>query len=115
MRLSAPTAERSEDEGLRTERQIALYRMREAAKRARVERKEAEARVRHLNLELVERTTYLITVVVLVILWIAGAASDDGLLKAALLIGGAKAGIATRRRYPTGGSQPADRSGRPLL
>jgi Na+/H+ antiporter NhaD/arsenite permease-like protein len=93
LRPPSPSKKKQSDEnhGLRTERQIVLYRQREAAKRERAERREvearareAEARVRHLNFELIQRIVLLITGVGIGIALIIGALRDPGLLKISL-------------------------------
>lgn len=85
LRLSAPSHKQSdENRGLRTERQIMLYRQREAARRERAERREAEARVRHLNLALVERIVLLVLAVAVAIAVLVGALGDRELLRVAL-------------------------------
>ena len=80
LRHSVPQKSQDENRGLRTERQIELYRRREAAKRERAERcevearaREAEARVRHLNFELVQRGVLLVMGVVIGIAIVFGA------------------------------------------
>jgi uncharacterized membrane protein len=82
-----------ENQGLRTERQIELYRQREAARRERAERwevearaREAEARVRHLNLGLIERTVLLVLGMIIGVAAILGALANPELLT---LAGGA--------------------------
>jgi uncharacterized membrane protein len=72
-----------ENQGLRTERQILLYRQREAAKRERAERCEVEARVRHLNFELIQRIVLLVLSVIIGMVAVLGAFNDPELLKLA--------------------------------
>jgi len=78
----------NENQGLRTERQIELYRQREEAKRERAERREveartreSEARVRHLNFDLVQRAVLLVLGVIIGMVVMIGALSDPELLK----------------------------------
>lgn len=77
-----------ENQGLRTERQIELYRQREAAKRERAERcevearaRESEARVRHLNFELIQRAVLLFLGVIIGMVVMIGALGNSELLK----------------------------------
>jgi Na+/H+ antiporter NhaD/arsenite permease-like protein len=81
----------NENQGLRTERQIELYRQREAAKRERAERceiearaRESEARVRHLNFELIQRAVLLVMGVIIGTVVIIGVLSNSELLKVSL-------------------------------
>jgi hypothetical protein len=107
VRLSVPNQD--ENKGLRTERQIALYRQREAAKRERAERREvearareAEARVRHLKFELVERVALLIMGVAIGGAVVIGGLREPALLKISLGAAGAWGVIAatlSRRRF----------------
>jgi hypothetical protein len=76
---------RDENNGLRTERQIALYRQREAAKRERAERRELEAQVRHSNFELIQRAILLLVGVAIGVALIIGATGEPNLLKLALV------------------------------
>src|SRR5215213_3826692 len=78
----------NEDQGLRTERQIELYRQREAAKRERAERceiearaRESEARVRHLNFDLIQRAVLLVLGVTIGVVLMIGVLGDPELLK----------------------------------
>ncbi|MGN6276653.1 MAG: hypothetical protein ACTHNP_12105 [Solirubrobacterales bacterium] len=100
LRLPNPFKKKQPDEnqGLRNERQIALYRQQEVAKRERAERHEAEAkareadarareveaRVRHLNVALVQRVLLLVSGVAIGIALIIGAIHDPALLKISL-------------------------------
>lgn len=78
-----------EIDGLRTERQIELFRKREAARRERAERREAEARVRHSNFELVMRIILLTLAVVVWLMAILGAPGDPVLRWLSLIGAGA--------------------------
>lgn len=80
---------RDESRGLRTSKQIALFRQRQAAKREQAERREAEARVRHLNFDLVQRAVLLILALAIGIVLLIAALSNLDELKFAL--GGASA------------------------
>jgi hypothetical protein len=78
----------NENQGLRTERQIELYRQREAAKRERAERceiearaRESEARVRHLNFDLIQRIVLLVLGVIIGMVAMIGAFGDPALLR----------------------------------
>jgi hypothetical protein len=88
LRPSVPQQKQSENQGLRTERQIELYRQREAAKRERAERREVEARVRQLNLSVVQQAVLLAMGVAIGIAVVFGAMGNQELLK---LSGGAAA------------------------
>lgn len=94
MRLPSPSRKQDKTRGLRTERQIALYRQREAAKRERAQRRAEEARVRHLNFELVQRIVLLVLAVAIGVAVVIGATGDAGLLKLALGAGGIWGAIA---------------------
>jgi hypothetical protein len=93
LRLLSPSKTRSENNGLRTERQITLYRQREAAKRERAERREVEARVRHSNFELIQRAVLLVIGVGVGSAIIVGGAGDPDLLKLALAAASAWAAV----------------------
>jgi len=91
----------NEDQGLRTERQIELYRQREAAKRERAERceaearaRESEARVRHLNFELIQRAVLLAMGVIIGMVVFIGALGDPELLKLSVAAAGLWGSIA---------------------
>jgi hypothetical protein len=86
LRPSSPSKKKQPDEnqGLRTKRQIELYRQREAAKRERAERREVEARVRHLNFALIQRVVLLVMGVAIGIALIIGARRDPALLEISL-------------------------------
>lgn len=104
--------DRNDDQGLRTERQIDLYRQREAAKREKAGRREAEARVReaearargaeaevrHLNFGLVERICFFGLALAVGVVAILGALKDPDLLKAAVGAG-ALGGATAAARY----------------
>jgi len=60
LRLPSPSSKQDENKGLRTRRQVELYIEREKARQARAERREAEARVRHLNFDLIQRMVLLV-------------------------------------------------------
>jgi hypothetical protein len=101
LRLPVPTHKQDENQGLRTERQITLYRQREEAKRQRAERceaearaREAEARVRHLNFELIQRVVLLVLGLSIGIAAVIGALGDPALLKFAGGTAAAWGGIA---------------------
>lgn len=101
-----------ENQGLRSEREIELYRKREAAKRDRAERREAEAKaqeaearvreteaqVRHLNFDLVERVGFFVFTMAIGVMAIIGALNDPDLLKVAAGAGGL-GGAAAAARY----------------
>lgn len=77
------------------ERQINLYRQREAARREQAERREVEARVRHLNLDLAMRIVLGLLAVGVGIAVIIGAAGEDTeLLKLSAVAASAWAAIA---------------------
>lgn len=80
---------RNGSSGLRTERQISLFRKREAARRERAERREADARVRHLNFELVQRGVLLVLAMTIGIALMIGALGNPEAFK--LAAGGATA------------------------
>lgn len=73
-----------DNKGLRTERQIALFRQREAARREQAERREAEARVRHRNFDLVQRVVLLVMAIPIGAAVAIGALGNPELLKLAL-------------------------------
>lgn len=114
LRPSGPSDKKQSDEneGLRSEREIELYRQREKAKREKAERREAEARareaeahareaeaqVRHLNFGLVERIGFFGFAMVVGVGAIIGALSDPDLLKIAAGAGGL-GGAAAAARY----------------
>jgi hypothetical protein len=130
LHLSAQSKKGHENKGLKNERQITLYRLREAAKRDRAERRvveaharEVEAYVRHLNLGLVERVVFVLICVGLTVAFISGALHEEDLLKIALGtsgLGGAFAASRGRLGRPRNEStqqsnSPDDHSERPLL
>jgi phage-related minor tail protein len=100
-----------ENQGLRSEREIELYRKREKAKREKAERREAEAKarqaeahareaeaqVRHLNVGLIERVGFFVFAMGVGIVAIIGALSDPGLLKVAVGAGGLGGAVAAAR------------------
>lgn len=96
MRLSAFSKKKQdENKGLKTERQITLYRKREAARRVQAERREAdarareaEARVRHLNLGLIERVVFLTAVIAIGLTALIGTLRNPELTQAVFGIGG---------------------------
>lgn len=94
LRPSPSFHRRDRDNGLRTQRQIELFRQREAAKRERVKRKAEEAQVRHLNFELVQRAVLLISAVALAVAAGLAASGNTAALKLAVGAGGAWAAIA---------------------
>jgi len=75
MRLSS-SKKRDPNRGLRTERQIQLYRQREAARRERAERREAEAKVRFANLQLAQGAVLLAVVAVIGLALVVGLLVD---------------------------------------
>jgi hypothetical protein len=101
-----------QNKGLRTERQIELYRKRVAAKREEAEQREADARareaeahareaeaqVRHLNFGLVERIGFFGFAMAVGVVAVIGALSDPDLLKVAAGAGGL-GGAAAAARY----------------
>jgi hypothetical protein len=94
---------------LKTRKQIELFRLREAAKCDQAERKEAEARVRHLNVDLAMRIVLLVLAIGIAISVIIGAAGDPEALKLSLVAAGAWGSIAaalSRLLRP----MPSDRS-----
>jgi len=113
LRPQGPAEKQSnQNKSLRTERQIELYRKREAAKREEAERREAdakareaearareaEAQVRHLNFGLVERIGFFAFAMAVGIVAIIGTQSDPDLLKVAAGAGGL-GGAAAAARY----------------
>jgi hypothetical protein len=104
--------QQNQNKGLRTERQIELYRKRVAAKREEAEQREAdakareaearareaEAEVRHLNFGLVERIGFFVFAMVVGVVAVRGALSDPDLLKVAAGAGGL-GGAAAAARY----------------
>jgi hypothetical protein len=94
MLFDGSSHKRDEIGGLRTERQIDLFRQREDARRARVERREAEARVRHLNLDLLIRSVLLVLVVAIGFCVAIGAAGNPHLLELSLVATSGWAAIA---------------------
>ena len=106
LRPSAPHTKRSENQGLRTERQIELYRQREAAKRERAERRAAEAHVRQLNLSVVQQAVLLVMAVIIGMAIVFGALVNPELLK---LAGGAAAawGVIAGALYRWGSREKA--------
>jgi hypothetical protein len=80
--------------GLRTRKQIELFREREAARRERAERREAEARVRHRNFDLIQRAILLVVAVAIGIAVIVGALGNADLPKLAVAGASAWAAIA---------------------
>jgi hypothetical protein len=101
-----------QNKGLRTERQIELYRKRVAAKREEAEQREAdakareaearareaEAKVRHLNFGLVERIGFFGFAMAVGVVAVFGALSHPDLLKVAAGAGGL-GGAAAAARY----------------
>ncbi len=85
---------RDEIDGLRTEKQIALYRLREAAKHDRARRWETEARVRHLKLELGVRLVLLGLTVAGWFVAIFGAPADPTLAKLGYIVAGVWTAVA---------------------
>jgi len=85
---------RDQTSGLRTERQIDLFRKREAAKREQAQRKEAEACVRHLNLDFVIRIVLLVIAILIGISVIVGALGNPIALELSLVAASAWAAIA---------------------
>jgi hypothetical protein len=81
-KLQIPALLNKQEETLYTERQIALYRQRETAKRDRASRREADARVRLLNFELVKRIVLLIVTVGIGLGLVFAVLSNPGLLEA---------------------------------
>jgi hypothetical protein len=88
LRLPPISQKRDEIGRLKTERQIQLFRQREAARRERAERREAEARVRHSNLDFVQRAVSLVLAVAICVALLLGDVGDPVLLK---LVAGAGA------------------------
>ena len=74
--------------GLRTERQIDLFRKREAAKREQAEREEVEQRVRHLKFDLVQRAVLFAMSLAVGTAVVVGVLGNQGLLKLALVATG---------------------------
>ncbi len=89
LRLSSPSKRPDPDKGLRTERQIQMYRQREAAKRERAERREAEARVRFFNFQLVQAAVLLVATVIIGVALVVGLVASPQLLKLAIPSAGA--------------------------
>lgn len=107
MLFSGSSHKRDEIKGLQTERQIALFRQREAAKRERAERREAEARVRHSNFELIQRVVLLACAIVIGLGIAVGSANNPDVLKLAMGGGGVWGvmvatlyGLSARRELP---------------
>jgi hypothetical protein len=94
MRPPPPSKKRDPDKGLRTERQIQLYRLREAAKRDRAERREAEARVRYSNFQLVQAAVLLAVAVLIGVAFVIGLLANQQLLKFAVPAAGAWGALA---------------------
>lgn len=94
MRLSPLSKKPDPDKGLRTERQIQIYRQREVAKRERAERREVEARVRLFNFHLVQAAILLIVAVLIAVACIIGLVANPQLLKLAIPALGAWGAIA---------------------
>lgn len=94
MLFDGSSHKRDQESGLRTERQIDLFRRREAAKREQAQRKEAEARVRHLNLDFVIRIVLLVIATLIGISVIVGALGSPTALKLSLIAASAWAAIA---------------------
>lgn len=80
--------------GLRTRRQISLYIERENARQVRAERREIEARVRHLNFDLILRIVLLVLAVGIGVSVVVGALGNPTALKLALLAASAWGAIA---------------------
>ncbi len=95
MRFSSPSKRPDPDKGLRTERQIQMYRQREAAKRERAERREAEARVRFFNFQLVQSVVLLTVTVMVGVAFIVSLVVSPQLLEVAIPAVGAWGAIAT--------------------
>jgi hypothetical protein len=74
--------------GLRTRKQIALSAERDQALKIRAERREAEARVRHLNFELVAKVVLLASAVGISIAVIIGSTGNPTLLRFSLAASG---------------------------
>lgn len=113
LRPQSPAEEQpDQNKGLRTERQIELYRKREGAKReeavrreadakareAEARAREAEAQVRHLNFGLVERIGFFGFAMAVGVVAVIGVQSDPNLLKVAAGAGGL-GGAAVTARY----------------
>jgi hypothetical protein len=78
----------SELNRLKSPDEIALFIKQQKALLALAERREADARVRHSNFELIQRAVLLVLAVVVGLAVLIGAASDPELLKLALGAGG---------------------------
>jgi hypothetical protein len=102
MRFPSPFKRADLDRGLRTERQIQMFRQREAAMQDRAERREAEARVRWFNFLLAQAVVFLAVTVTLTIAFMTGLAPSPRLLEVAIPAAGASSAIATafHRRGP---------------
>lgn len=85
---------RDTSQGLRTERQITLFRQREEARREQAKRRETEAHVRHLNFDLFQRAVLLVLGIAIGTAIVIGALLDPGLLKLGLLAASAFGAIA---------------------
>lgn len=94
MRLSSRSKRSDPNSELRDRRQIQLYIEREEARKRRTERREAEARVRQANFELIQRMVFLALAVVVVLAVLIGVAGGAELLKLALGAGGILGAIA---------------------
>jgi hypothetical protein len=83
-----------EIDGLQSREEIDLYVERKKARKIRTERREAEAHVRHLNLDLAMRIVLGLLAVGIGIAVIIGAAGEPGVLKLSLVATSAWAAIA---------------------
>jgi hypothetical protein len=106
LRFLGPFRGRDELDGLRTRKEISLFVERENARQVRAERRGAEARVRHLNFELIAEIVLLVLAVGIGTSLIVGALGDPGLLEVSLLAASAWGAIAAallRLRRPKSG------------
>jgi uncharacterized membrane protein len=85
LRFARPPHSRDELNGLRTRKQISLFIERENARQVRAERRTAEARVRHMNFELVTRIVLLILAVGIGISVIVGVLGNPSVLELSVL------------------------------
>lgn len=95
MRFPSPFKTADLSRSLRTERQIQMFRQREAAMQDRAERRQAEARVRWLNFLLVQAAVFFAVAVTLTIAFMVGLATSPRLLEVAIPAAGASSAIAT--------------------
>ena len=98
MRFPSPFKTANLDRGLRTERQIQMFRQREAAMHERAERRQAEALVRLFNFLLVQAAVFLAVTVTLTIAFMTGLAASPRFLEIAIPASGASSAIATALR-----------------